>query len=55
MLGTWTWSTRNRAVERHGAPGTLVTDSGSIFLANRAKAVYAKLGVEKEEIERRQP
>ena len=44
-----------RAVERHGAPGTLVTDSGSIFLANRAKAVYAKLGVEKEEIERRQP
>jgi putative transposase len=30
-----------RAVERHGAPGTLVTDSGSAFLANGAKAVYA--------------
>lgn len=44
-----------RAVERHGAPGTLVTDSGSIFLANRAKAVYAKLGVRKEEIEKGRP
>jgi putative transposase len=41
-----------RAVERNGAPGTLVTDSGSVFLSNRAKAVYAKLGVGKEEIEK---
>ena len=44
-----------QAVERHGAPKTLVTDSGSIFLANRAKAVYAKLGINKEEIEKGQP
>jgi len=44
-----------RAVERHGAPGTLVTDSGSVFLANRARAVYAKLGVRKEEIEKGRP
>ena len=44
-----------RAVERHGAPGTLVTDSGSVFLSNRAKAVYAKLGVNKEEIEKGRP
>ena len=44
-----------RAVDRHGAPGTLVTDSGSVFLANRAKAVYAKLGVRKEEIEKGRP
>ncbi len=44
-----------RAVERHGAPKTLLTDSGSIFLANRAKAVYAKLGVNKEEIEKGRP
>jgi len=44
-----------RAVDRYGAPGTLVTDSGSIFLANRAKAVYAKLGVRKEEIEKGRP
>jgi hypothetical protein len=44
-----------RAVERHGAPGTLVTDSGSVFLSKRAKAVYAKLGVSKEEIEKGRP
>lgn len=44
-----------RAVERHGAPKTLVTDSGSVFLANRARAVYAKLGIRKEEIEKGRP
>ncbi len=44
-----------RAVERYGAPKALVTDSGSIFLAKRAKAVYAKLGVRKEEIEKGRP
>jgi len=44
-----------RAVERHGCPVTLVTDSGSVFLANRARAVYAKLGVGKEEIEKGRP
>ncbi len=44
-----------RAAERYGAPKTLVTDSGSIFLANRAKAVYAKLGVSKEQIEKGRP
>ena len=44
-----------RAAKRYGAPKTLLTDSGSIFLANRAKAVYAKLGVNKEEIEKGRP
>lgn len=44
-----------RAVERYGAPGMLVTDSGSVFLANRAKAVYTKLGMRKEEIEKGRP
>lgn len=44
-----------QAVERHGAPKTLLTDSGSIFLANRAKAVYEKLGVNKEGIEKGRP
>jgi putative transposase len=44
-----------RAVDHYGAPKTLVTDSGSIFLANRARAVYAKLGVDKEEIEKGRP
>ena len=29
-----------RAVERYGSPEALVTGSGSIFLANQAKAVY---------------
>lgn len=44
-----------RAVEHYGAPKTFVTDSGSVFLANRAKAVYAKLGIGKEEIEKGRP
>ncbi|HEV3477652.1 MAG TPA: helix-turn-helix domain-containing protein [Rubrobacteraceae bacterium] len=44
-----------RAVARYGAPKTLVTDSGSVFLANRAKALYAKLGISKEEIEKERP
>jgi putative transposase len=44
-----------RAVERHGAPGTLVTDSGSVFLSNRAKTVYGGVGVRAEEIERDRP
>lgn len=43
------------AAERYGAPGTLVTDSGSVFLSNRARAVYAKLGICKEEIEKGRP
>jgi putative transposase len=44
-----------QAAKRYGAPKTLLTDSGSIFLAKRAKAVYAKLGVNKEEIEKGRP
>lgn len=44
-----------RAAERYGAPKTLVTDSGSVFLSNRSKAVYAKLGISKEEIEKGRP
>jgi putative transposase len=43
------------AVERYGSPERLVTDGGSIFRANQAKAVYRALGVEKEEIERGKP
>jgi putative transposase len=48
-------SVHYRAVEKHGVPKTLVTDSGSVFLANRARAVYAKLGVGKREIEKGRP
>jgi putative transposase len=42
------------AVEAHGAPETLVSDSGSIFKANHARAIYAALGIEKREIDRGQ-
>ena len=44
-----------RAIERHGSPEALVTDSGSVFLANRAKAIYAALAIEKHEIEKGAP
>ena len=44
-----------RAVERYGSSEALVTDSGSIFLANRAKAIYRSLGITKHEIERGRP
>jgi len=43
------------AVDRHGAPRTLVTDSGSVFLSNRARAIYAKLDIDKREIEKGRP
>ena len=44
-----------KAVEHYGSPEALVTDSGSVFLANRAKAVYAALGIKKHEIEKGAP
>src|SRR5215203_5587408 len=43
------------AVERYGSPEALVTDGGSIFRANQAKAIYEALGIRKEEIERGKP
>lgn len=48
-------SVLHRAVERHGPPEALVTDSGSVFRANRAWAVYETLRIEKHEIERGRP
>lgn len=44
-----------RAAERYGSPEALVTDSGSVFRANHAKAIYEALGIKKEEIERGKP
>jgi transposase len=44
-----------RAVERYGAPEAFVTDSGSVFLANRAKRIYEALDVDKKEIEKGEP
>jgi GrpB-like predicted nucleotidyltransferase (UPF0157 family)/transposase len=43
------------AVESYGSPGALVTDSGSVFLANRAMAVYEALRITKHEIQRGRP
>jgi putative transposase len=48
-------SVLHAAIERHGSPGTVVTDGASVFKSNRAKAVYRSLGIRKEEIEKRQP
>jgi len=43
------------AVETHGAPEVLVSDGGSIFKAKHAQAIYATLGIHKEQIEQGQP
>lgn len=43
------------AIETHGAPAVLVSDSGSIFKAKHARAIYAALGIQKEQIDRGQP
>jgi transposase InsO family protein len=43
------------AVGRYGSPETFVTDSGSVFLANRAREVYEALGMDKVEIEKGRP
>jgi putative transposase len=48
-------SVLHRAVERYGPPEALVTDSGSVFRANLARAVYEALGIRKEEIEKGRP
>ena len=43
------------AVTEYGAPEAIVSDGGSIFKAKRAMAIYAALGIQKEQIQRRQP
>ena len=48
-------SVLHAAIGRHGSPGAIVTDGGGIFRSDRAKAVYAALGIGKLEIERGQP
>ena len=44
-----------RAIQGHGPPEAFVTDSGSIFRANRARAIYRTLGIRKVEIEKGRP
>jgi hypothetical protein len=43
------------AIETHGAPEVLISDSGSVFKAKHAQAIYAALGMRKEQIEQGQP
>ncbi len=43
------------AIRQHGAPEGLVSDGGGVFRAKQAQQVYKALGIEKQEIERRQP
>ena len=42
------------AMETHGAPEVLVSDSGGVFKANHAKAIYAALGIAHRQIDRGQ-
>jgi putative transposase len=42
------------AVRQHGAPEMLVSDSGRVFRAKEAQRIYAALGIDKREIDRRQ-
>ncbi len=44
-----------RAIQHYGPPEAFVTDSGSVFLANRARALYRLLGIRKVEIEKGKP
>jgi len=44
-----------RAIQEYGPPEAFVTDSGSIFLASRARAIYRLLGIRKVEIEKGKP
>ena len=48
-------SVLHSAVARYGPPEALVTDSGSIFLSNRAKEIYEALGIAKYEIQKGKP
>lgn len=44
------------AIRQHGIPETLVSDSGAVFVtARQAQAIDTAHGIEKREIERRQP
>lgn len=42
------------AIQQHGAPETLVSDSGGIFKAKQAQVIYEALGIRKEQIHKKQ-
>lgn len=43
------------AIQQHGSPDGLVSDSGSVFKAKKALEIYARLGIAKHQIDRGQP
>jgi len=43
------------AIRQHGSPEARVSDSGSVFKAKQAMAVYEALGIKKAVIQKRQP
>ena len=43
------------AIQEHGAPEVLASDSGGVFLANHAKRICAALGIDKRAIEPGRP
>ena len=43
------------AIQQHGSPDGLVSDSGSVFRAKKALEIYSRLSIAKHEIDKRQP
>lgn len=42
------------AIQQHGSPEGLVSDSGGVFVSNKAREIYTRLGITKHQIDRRQ-
>jgi hypothetical protein len=42
-------------VRQHGCPEVLVSDSGAIFLAKQAQAIYHSLDIEKSKLLKNKP
>src|SRR5260370_6962733 len=42
------------AIQQHGAPELLVSDSGGVFKAKQAQAIYAPVGIQKGQIPKKQ-
>jgi putative transposase len=43
------------AIQQHGSPDGLVSDSGGVFLAKKVLEIYARLGIAKHQIDKGQP
>jgi hypothetical protein len=42
------------AIQQHGSPEALVSDSGGVFVSKKAREIYTRLGITKHQIEKRQ-